>query len=410
MKSTRYFAAVAALAGAMFVSGCTAVDFGMYEKGDAYGDYDGPSGEYAEFSDGGSSEDGQGIQGQAGVLTAGEWSDLDNWDFWCGLMNGQVYDQHPAYWGFYPENRVAVKLTDESNNPVVGAKIALVRETTDGEATIWKTISDNHGLADCWVGMFQKQDSVSTEGLFVKVNGVKMDTAAIVATIRDKQLPVNTYTVAQTATVSTKVQIAFIVDATGSMSDEINFLKSDLQSIIGKVGQDISKPISTGALFYRDEGDDYLTRASNFSDDLSVTSKFINEQIADGGGDYPEAVHTALENALQSLSWDENAYSRIAFLILDAPGHHNNDVISSFQQSINIFAQSGIKIVPVAASGVDKNTEFMCRSFAMATGGTYVFLTNDSGVGGDHIEASVGEHDVELLNELIVRLIKFYAE
>jgi len=59
---------------------------------------------------------------------------------------------------------------------------------------------------------------------------------------------------------------------------------------------------------------------------------------------------------------------------------------------------------------VDKNAEFMLRFFATATGGTYVFITNDSGIGGDHIAASVGEYQVELLNELIVRLIKKYTD
>ena len=50
----------------------------------------------------------------------------------------------------------------------------------------------------------------------------------------------------------------------------------------------------------------------------------------------------------------------------------------------------------------------MCRYFSTLTGGTYVFLTDDSGVGGDHIEASVGQYQVEALNDLLVRLIAKY--
>ena len=52
---------------------------------------------------------------------------------------------------------------------------------------------------------------------------------------------------------------------------------------------------------------------------------------------------------------------------------------------------------------------FFFRFFATATDGTYVFITNDSGIGGDHIEATVGEYEVELLNDLIVRLITKYT-
>ena len=67
-------------------------------------------------------------------------------------------------------------------------------------------------------------------------------------------------------------------------------------------------------------------------------------------------------------------------------------------------------MIPVAASGVDKDTEFMLRFFDLATGGTYVFLTDDSGIGNSHIKATVGDHKVEKLADLMVRLIKKYVE
>ena len=96
---------------------------------------------------------------------------------------------------------------------------------------------------------------------------------------------------------------------------------------------------------------------------------------------------------------------RVAFLLLDAPAHHNQTVIASLQKSIETYARLGIRIIPIAASGADKNTEFMLRFFDILTGGTYTFLTDDSGVGESHIAASVGDYEVEQLNELIVRLI-----
>ena len=49
------------------------------------------------------------------------------------------------------------------------------------------------------------------------------------------------------------------------------------------------------------------------------------------------------------------------------------------------------------------------RFFSVSTNGTYVFITNDSGIGNDHIEASVGEYEVENLNDLLVRLINKYS-
>ena len=97
-------------------------------------------------------------------------------------------------------------------------------------------------------------------------------------------------------------------------------------------------------------------------------------------------------------------------MLLDAPPHHNDGVISSLKTTIPQYALHGIRIIPIAASGVDKPTEFFLRFTAMATDGTYVFITNHSGIGDSHIEASVGEYQVELLNELIIRLINQYME
>jgi hypothetical protein len=62
------------------------------------------------------------------------------------------------------------------------------------------------------------------------------------------------------------------------------------------------------------------------------------------------------------------------------------------------------------ASGADKDTEFLMRFFAISTGGTYVFITDHSGVGNPHLIPSVGEYTVEPLNDLMVRLINEYSE
>ena len=74
-----------------------------------------------------------------------------------------------------------------------------------------------------------------------------------------------------------------------------------------------------------------------------------------------------------------------------------------------IASQKGIKIIPVTASGIDKDTEFLMRFFSITTNSTYVFITNDSGIGNDHLIASVGEYQVENLNDLMVRIITKYS-
>lgn len=105
------------------------------------------------------------------------------------------------------------------------------------------------------------------------------------------------------------------------------------------------------------------------------------------------------------LQWSSNAKARLLFLVLDAPPHHRPDVLNSLHKSIQAAAAKGIKIIPITASGIDKSTEFLMRFFAISTNGTYVFITNHSGIGNDHMEPTVGEYEVEYLNDLMVRLI-----
>ena len=350
---------------------------------------------------------GNGQGGEAGVITAGEWNDLDNWNFWGGLMTGEQYKEFSFYWGLNTSHRFAVKVVDAASAPVAGASVEL--KSADG-TLLWTSRTDNSGSASLWAGVFEKESQVSLGSCTVSINGVQQDGNPAVSDWAGETVTENLYTLASAPKPGNNVDIAFIVDAPGSMGDEIDFLKEDLMDILNTVGQkQTSRSIYTGTVFYRDKGDDYVTRTSAFTTDISKTVNFVKKQSASGGGDWPEAVHTALEVAVNELQWHGDAYSKLAFMVLDAPAHHDQQgVIESMQASIEKYSRMGIKIIPVFCSSFSKDCEFMCRQFAILTGGTYVFLTDDSQVGGEHVEASVGQYQVEHLNDLIVRLIDKY--
>lgn len=362
------------------------------------GDAAAPEGPSAEVGGEGSG-DGQNNDNSR-ILTAGEWNDLENWDFWAGLMENTEFRTYTQNWGFNTEGRIAVKLSTPEGKPAVGYKVELYR----GDKLLWESRSDNQGQTNLWPSLFEIKTDVSDLSLYI--DGVKQDGELAISYLQDKTVKVNEFTVKSSSTLEQSIDVAFLVDATGSMADEIEFLKSDLVNILQRSASfDQNISIRSAALFYRDKGDAYVCKQQDFKLDPNETAEYVKKQSADGGGDYEEAVHTALENGLQKLSWNSKAISRIAFLILDAPAHNEQEVYESLHKSIEAYSRAGISIIPLAASGANKNTEFMLRLFAIATGGTYTFLTDDSGVGESHIEASVGEYEVELLNELLVRLI-----
>ncbi len=339
-------------------------------------------------SSGGSGNPGSG-QNQSGLITAGEWNDLDNWNFWNSLISGEDYSDQSNYWSFYTNNRVAVEVKD-GNTPVIDAKVELLKSGTP----VWTARTDNLGRAELWIGLFENDASPDLNNYSLSINNqpVSADVGLFDERINEIQFDAQSNT--------NRIELAFIVDATGSMGDELEFLKDDLDDVIQRV--EVINPqaeILTGSVFYRDEGDEYVVRKSEFSSDLSTTLGFINQQSADGGGDYPEAVHTALKTAVQQLQWSESARTRIAFLLLDAPPHYEAQIVDDLQNSIEVAAEKGIKIIPITASGIGKDTEFLMRYFAMSTNGTYVFITDHSGIGNDHIEPSIGEYEVEYLND-----------
>jgi hypothetical protein len=188
------------------------------------------------------------------------------------------------------------------------------------------------------------------------------------------------------------------------MGDEIRYLQEELQDVIGKTAakyKDVN--LHSGAVFYRDHADEYLTRHINFQTDPLQLINFIKNQSAGGGGDFPEAVEDALTTALDSLQWHKDARAKILFLVLDAPPH--DAAKDKINKLISRAAAMGIRVVPVVCSGIDKSTEYLMRCMALATNGSYVFLTDDSGIGNPHIKPTTDEFKVELLNDLLPRLI-----
>jgi len=71
-----------------------------------------------------------------------------------------------------------------------------------------------------------------------------------------------------------------------------------------------------------------------------------------------------------------------------------------------LLRQKGVAIYPVAASGVADAAEAIMRTAAILTGGQYIFLTDDSGIGNTHQEPHIHCFSVEKLNHIMIRMIE----
>jgi von Willebrand factor type A domain. len=344
---------------------------------------------------------------QAGQLTAGEWDDLAAWERFNNLLNSYEGSDSSTYWGFGLFNRLEVLVTSDGR-AVSDATVKLVGQQKE---SVWEARTNADGRAYLFADLFpdnQQPNQRTRYSVEVMANQHKKQVSNIEVPGQgalkidlDGELPVSNH-----------VDVMFVMDTTGSMQDEMDYLEAELNDVITRVGEKHANQldIRMSTNFYRDIHDDYVVKANPFTTNINQAVKLIAMQKAQGGGDYPEAVEQALRNAVSDHKWSENARARLLFLVLDAPPHHETQILQEMHGVIADAAKEGIRIIPVASSGVDIDTEYLLRFAAVATGGTYLFLTDDSGIGGDHLEPAVGEYETKLLNDLLVEVINRYAQ
>ncbi len=382
----------------------------------------------------------QQIPPAAGLLTAGEWCDNENWDFYTALITEHRFNFN--VFGLMPYERVVVHAVSGGT----AAKRVRAELMDQQGMVIASGVTDHNGTAY----LFYNTDGSKQQPVSVVVSNadgsgsvtVEFSTAAssvvAVPDIQDVELqyPVDeqgnlvydsqfwsmpveknpgvSAVVSYELTVELleyvepvkKLDVMFVFDTTGSMGDELRYLMTEFVDIAERAADQSTR---YSANFYRDQGDAYIVRSNPFMTDVQAVSALINAETADGGGDYEEAVDLALQDAVFAHAWDAESV-KLLFLILDAPPHDTPSVRENLKNVAAEAARQGIRIIPIASSGVDATTEGMLRTLAMMTGGTYTFLTDDSGIGGSHLEPTIGDYEVEALNELIIRLIQEYYQ
>lgn len=328
---------------------------------------------------------------KAGILTGSVVFDNENYEFWNKLIsnnqNGKgLFEEYENKYSFNTKNRVRIQVKNAPNVSV---------EMTDGS---FATFTDANGYAYLYPEKIEDKYEV-----YITYNDVNKDKKKIKATIKNDDvisLTDKTYK-------NDVIELMFVIDTTGSMGDEINYLKVEIDDVISEIQEkNPNTIIKLALLFYRDKGDEYVTRYFDFTQDIQKQKNNLSNQNANGGGDFEEAVYKALGEAVEK-QWSSSSETRVLVHVADAPSHDNE--VKEWNKNVLKLTKKGIKVISVASSGIDKKTEYFFRSQSMITGGCYVYLTDDSGVGGTHIEATTEVKPVvEYLNKLLIRLINGY--
>ncbi len=332
---------------------------------------------------------------EAGPLRAGSVD--DNADF-AGYLEylERIHSFGIALRDFDPTGRIVVSVTGTSGLPVAGAEVvvstagvevARLRTTADGTARF-------HPLA------YGAPDATSFD-FTVGAQTVSAEPGGVAAFSADA---------AGGATAPVAVDVLFLLDATGSMGDEIDQLKTSIDSVAARLSSLDSAPdIRFAMTLYRDVDDTFVTSTYDFTSDVEAFRSALSNVVADGGGDYPEALDEGLAESLAAPAWRDPASTiQLMFLVADAPPQVGRQLQGNgYPESIVDAVARGIKIFPVASSESDDQAEAVFRQVAQATGARFVFLSYGAAGAATGGSTDIDPTDYEelSLDDLVVRLV-----
>ena len=335
-------------------------------------------------------------QPQSGILTAGEHDDLLNPELYAAYVNRTDLGQDIRALPRVDTMRVVtVKVNDRNGRPIPFADVVVT--CSDGNRITMATQAD--GSAVFFPGLDRLSERITVSA---KKAGRSIADARPVLVSDAPGGQVVGLTASQAATKATKLDLMLVIDTTGSMGDEIRYLQSEMRAIIASItAKHRDLDIRVGFVFYRDIGDEYVTRTVIFDRDIGRAQGTLAAQYATGGGDYPEAMDQALIRAV-GQEWRPDAVKSL-LLVADAPPH--NEQFGRTWAAAEAARARRIHITPVAASGVADEAEYAMRAMAAATQSRYLFLTDDSGVGNAHAAPAIDCYLVTRLDALVRRVV-----
>src|SRR5262245_19808721 len=155
-----------------------------------------------------------------------------------------------------------------------------------------------------------------------------------------------------------QVEVVFCLDTTGSMGGLIDAAKQKIWSICNQI--DGGKPtpqVRVGLVAFRDRGDEYVTKVFDLTEDLDAIHGHLMGFRAQGGGDFPESVNQALNEAVTKITWSKNKKTlKIIFLVGDAPPHMDYPDDVKYPDTCKLAVKNDI-IINTIQCGMDADTK-----------------------------------------------------
>lgn len=173
-----------------------------------------------------------------------------------------------------------------------------------------------------------------------------------------------------------RIEVCFVLDTTGSMGGLIEGAKLKIWSIANQmVAAKPAPEIKIALLGYRDRGDEYIVRRYDLSADIDSVYANLQKFQAGGGGDTPESVNQALDEAVNKIGWSpERSVLKIIFLVGDSPPHMDYQDDVKYQATC-IAAMKKDVIINTVQCGANSETTRIWQEIARLAEGKPVAIS-----------------------------------
>ncbi len=195
-----------------------------------------------------------------------------------------------------------------------------------------------------------------------------------------------------------KIQVVFALDATGSMGGLIGAAKEKIWSIASSFAQADSTTVEVGLVFYRDKGDEFVTKRIPLSADIDNVYEQLMAIAADGGGDSPESVNQGLNEAITKMEWSNDSSTfKSVFLVGDQPPHMDYSDDIKYTQSC-LIAQKKEVVLNTILMGNDSEAKSIWKKIASCSQGDFIQV--DMNANNMTVETPYDDKIAELSSEM----------
>ncbi|MDB4959890.1 MAG: hypothetical protein JWO36_7459 [Myxococcales bacterium] len=342
-------------------------------------------------------------------VAAGEWDDNANYrDYtkWLAQSAGGIARLDTR-------DREFLVVADRDGKPVPNCKITISGQ--HGSASL-VTMASGRAL------LFPHALGLADETLTATASCLQARTSAQISTKTADNVAKLELPTARALPAKRTIELAFVLDTTGSMSEEIEAVKGTIRTVAAKLSTS-QTDVRIGLVEYKDRGDGQVTRTFQFSSDLAQFGKSVDGLYASGGGDMPEDMQAGLSDALDKLAWREDSVARMMVVIADAPPHLDYQDEKDYADAARRAAARGIKLFTVSASGMDSTGQIVMRQMAQFTGASNMFVLRGgagpqsvgggdpkSSCGGTHQQYSSGNLDQLIIGKVRQELLSLDAD